>query len=1038
MSNKLIDSEALDSFAKKFKEKISEDIKSNIKIPSIEGLASKEYVDDAIAQASIGGDVDFTGLQTKEDEGLNTEDKTIVGAINELKSNTIDYPILDWEEGYVVNKKIEYGDIRRYGAKCDDVNDDADVFQWALDNCCPNGVTVYIPDGVKVLINKEIILKDNTSLNWKYKIKGESGNTSSNYLHQTTQYLFVGEKFYGDIPYFTSVILDMDGVNIRCSQQTKCVCFKAINIQSSYIHNCKFYFPHVFLEGALSVGTKFTRNRIQGFRYAVISSISIINKEHDFDYIKEILLNANNDYSVLNGLLVVNNNSTSSTNYSKYNQQCNDSYFDYNYIAGSTSNTVYPNCILAVETIDQDFIINNNWFEFCKYVVSRTIRVSSEATTGNTFNDNVFQYFHRFFDPRYRYISFKLYRNQFYNFNKTGLKSRFSNAVDDDVENSKSGVIIGDYLDTYRPYITDLTLTDNSFWRNDYTIYFDNGNAGVSFRFSCKETGSNLSDNTNAPYVRLRAIKDVYNASSFSYFNYLTLEDANSIIDRFAYVNTFKGQKVYINGIIYESMWDEANEKPILLPCSYTTEEMDNLLNELSLKADKSELFSGDYEDLINKPVVPNVDEFATKDEIPTFIDLGFYEDVDSSNNSNNNDGNNNNNINNAGNSNIDIEDVNFIHVTKGINLCNDDKAIVGAYSSDGSFSASTKYQYVEIKVKPGQVVKGIPGADINYKLFVLVDDNGNVLGVSDKEGEYVVTRTYTTINGTGQHYYSLTVPEGVSMIYFQYQVSYAGLYNMLVIDNDMPSTYMPYEEKISLDEKIYVQNSKYADYANSITSPLKDKNIGFLGDSFTASDNAYHSFIAERTGCIRYNYGIGGTRITLDSTSGESFIHRVASMRDDLDIICVFGGINDASKYSLYETDHGTINDEILTDEEIQDGTEPLTFYSGVKTLISMLIAKYPEKPIVMIIPPHVLDATYEPALTAYNGIAKIVNALRECAEYYAIPTIDLYKNAQYLNNHPTNVALYRTAMNNIHPNTKAHIRMSYDIQKGLENIIW
>lgn len=468
----------------------------------------------------------------------------------------------------------------------------------------------------------------------------------------------------------------------------------------------------------------------------------------------------------------------------------------------------------------------------------------------------------------------------------------------------------------------------------------------------------------------------------------------------------------------------------------YRLEKCDKVA--LDKKADKSELFSGDYNDLTNKPVVPNVDEFATKDEIPTFIDLGFYEDVDSSNNSNNNDGNNNNNINNTGNSNIDIEDVNFIHVTKGINLCNDDKAIVGAYSSDGSFSASTKYQYVEIKVKPGQIVKGIPGADINYKLFVLVDDNGNVLGVSNKEGEYVVTRTYTTIDGVGQHCYSLTVPEGVSMIYFQYQVSYAGLYNMLVIDNDMPSTYMPYEEKISLDEKIYVQNSKYADYANSITSPLKDKNIGFLGDSFTASDNAYHSFIAERTGCIRYNYGIGGTRITLDSTSGESFIHRVASMRDDLDIICVFGGINDASKYSLYETDHGTINDEILTDEEIQNGTEPLTFYSGVKTLISMLIAKYPEKSIVMIIPPHVLDATYEPALTAYNGIAKIVNALRECAEYYAIPTIDLYKNAQYLNNHPTNVALYRTAMNNIHPNTKAHIRMSYDIQKGLENIIW
>ena len=57
--------------------------------PNIEGLASEEYVNNAIAQASIGGEVDLTGLQTKEDEGLNTEDKTIVGAINELDMKAI-------------------------------------------------------------------------------------------------------------------------------------------------------------------------------------------------------------------------------------------------------------------------------------------------------------------------------------------------------------------------------------------------------------------------------------------------------------------------------------------------------------------------------------------------------------------------------------------------------------------------------------------------------------------------------------------------------------------------------------------------------------------------------------------------------------------------------------------------------------------------------------------------------------------------------------------------------------------------------------
>ena len=34
--------------------------------------------------------VDLTSLQTKEDESLNTNDKTIVGAINEVKTNKVD------------------------------------------------------------------------------------------------------------------------------------------------------------------------------------------------------------------------------------------------------------------------------------------------------------------------------------------------------------------------------------------------------------------------------------------------------------------------------------------------------------------------------------------------------------------------------------------------------------------------------------------------------------------------------------------------------------------------------------------------------------------------------------------------------------------------------------------------------------------------------------------------------------------------------------------------------------------------------------
>lgn len=388
----------------------------------------------------------------------------------------------------------------------------------------------------------------------------------------------------------------------------------------------------------------------------------------------------------------------------------------------------------------------------------------------------------------------------------------------------------------------------------------------------------------------------------------------------------------------------------------------------------------------------------------------------------------------------VDLSDYATTELVVGVNKLNDSAHILGYYDADANFVASSgKYRHVILNVEPGQILTGVTDASINYKAFAVVDDNDNVIGVSNSSGTYIATRKYVTIDGTGYHAYNFTVPEGIHKIYFQYSNTLLGIADMLVINDVIPSTYVPYEERLMLDIQLTALNSVNAEYANKIASPIAGKHIGFLGDSFTAGDTTYTSYIAERTKCIEYNYGVGGTRIALDSeTAGLSFIHRVADMNEKLDIICVFGGINDASKYELTNAKYGNIEDVIMTDEEIADGvTEPSSFYSAVKTLLSQLIYKYPEKLIVMVIPPHVLDATFNPTITAYIGIDKVVKALRECAEYYGIPTIDLYKNAQYLNNHPSNVAIYRTATNNIHPNAKGQLAMSYDIQKGIENFI-
>ncbi len=92
MSKKFIDSDALDSFAKKFNEKISEDLKT--------------------------------------------------------KADKTEYPtILDWETDIVVDTRYKHGDIRRYGINGDGVTD----VTAALQNVLNNNDNVFIPDGVYMI-----------------------------------------------------------------------------------------------------------------------------------------------------------------------------------------------------------------------------------------------------------------------------------------------------------------------------------------------------------------------------------------------------------------------------------------------------------------------------------------------------------------------------------------------------------------------------------------------------------------------------------------------------------------------------------------------------------------------------------------------------------------------------------------------------------------------------------------------------------------------------------------------------------------------
>ena len=173
----------------------------------------------------------------------------------------------------------------------------------------------------------------------------------------------------------------------------------------------------------------------------------------------------------------------------------------------------------------------------------------------------------------------------------------------------------------------------------------------------------------------------------------------------------------------------------------------------------------------------------------------------------------------------------------------------------------------------------------------------------------------------------------------------------------------------------------------------LKGKKILFLGDSITeghgSSDisKCFVSLIAEREQAHCINYGIGGTRIARQTTPSEDpvwdqdYPSRVDDMDPEADIVVVVGGTNDFG--------HGDAHLGSMEDRSVY------TFYGALHQLYTSLIEKYPRADIVVLTPLHRLneDDPRGDGNKAPSARLKVyVDIIREMAEYYSLPVLDLY----------------------------------------------
>ncbi len=219
----------------------------------------------------------------------------------------------------------------------------------------------------------------------------------------------------------------------------------------------------------------------------------------------------------------------------------------------------------------------------------------------------------------------------------------------------------------------------------------------------------------------------------------------------------------------------------------------------------------------------------------------------------------------------------------------------------------------------------------------------------------------------------------------------------------------------------------------------LENIKANFLGDSITAGsaascpENVYHQLIAKKYNMqVARNYGVGGSRLAkqLPDENGlderyVSFSDRIWDMDDDADLVVLFGGTND---YGHGNAPLGGMSDR-----------EPVTFYGACHYLMNGLINKYPEARIVVMTPLH---RENEDDLRGEHGrkpqevapLSRYVEIIREVAEYYSLPVIDLWANLGLQPNVP--IIKEKYCCDGLHPNNAGHRRIAEYVGKCLENL--
>jgi len=215
----------------------------------------------------------------------------------------------------------------------------------------------------------------------------------------------------------------------------------------------------------------------------------------------------------------------------------------------------------------------------------------------------------------------------------------------------------------------------------------------------------------------------------------------------------------------------------------------------------------------------------------------------------------------------------------------------------------------------------------------------------------------------------------------------------------------------------------------------LNNAKINFLGDSITegfgvAPEECFISRIADETGALCRNYGISGTRIARQRVPSEEtrwdldFCGRAEQMDPEADIVVVFGGTND---FGHGDAPLGTMEDRTVD-----------SFYGALHTLYLSLLNRFPAASIVILTPLHRIceDMPVSPSgrFFRHYPLKDYVRAIREVAEFYSLPVLDLFAASGL---QPRVDVINETYfLDGLHPNAAGHKVLASQVMAFLQSL--